>query len=213
MHNIYDCTYLWVDGVVVLLRPDPPGHQTVPDRVGQSVIVIPDGGYVSVLDQREVQVPVERFLHGHHILDVCDGLDADLFALFHFGLADLLHRRHFDAFQYDLYPWKVRCNMCRHKYVFWTTRIEILSVDQVQDVFSVDLLGWFLEDVSGRCRWPVADVLWMLKAREQLCRCHGSPVKVSAIRARSINLQSNKSTSTTYILPIRLVVIRHRRNR
>lgn len=63
----------------------------------QRVIVIPDGGYVSVFDQREVQVSVERFLHGHHILNVCDGLDADQFALFHLGFADPLHRRHVDA--------------------------------------------------------------------------------------------------------------------
>jgi len=89
---------------VVLLRPDPSGYQAVPDRVRQRVIVIPDGGYVSVLDQREVQVPVERFLHGHHILDVSDGLDADLFALFHLGLADLLHRRHVDVFTVQSIP-------------------------------------------------------------------------------------------------------------
>lgn len=104
MYNINDCAYLWVDCVVVLLRSDPPRHQTVPDRVGQSVIVIPDGGYVSVLDQREMQVPVERFFHGYHILDVCDGLDADLFTLFHFGLADLLHRWHVEAFSVRSIP-------------------------------------------------------------------------------------------------------------
>jgi len=88
---------------VVLLRPDPPGHQAVPDRVRQRVIVIPDGGYISVFDQREVQMTVERFLHGNHILDVCDRLYTYLFALFHFGLADL-HRGHVDVFSVRSIP-------------------------------------------------------------------------------------------------------------
>lgn len=60
--------------------------------MGQRVVIIPYGGHVPVLDQREVQVSVERFLHGHHVLDIRDRLDADLLALFHhLGLVDDHH--------------------------------------------------------------------------------------------------------------------------
>lgn len=71
---------------MVLLCPDPPGNQAIPYRVRQSVVVIPAGGHVSVLDQREVQMSVKRLFHGHHVLDVRDGLDTDLLSLFHLGL-------------------------------------------------------------------------------------------------------------------------------
>lgn len=103
MRNIInDYTNLRVDCVLVLLRPDPPGHQAVPDRVRQRIIVIPDGGHVPVLDQRKVQVSVERFLHSHHILDIRNGLDTDLFPLFHLRLVHV-HRRHFDVFFNTIY--------------------------------------------------------------------------------------------------------------
>lgn len=51
----------------------------------QRVIIVPDGGHVSVFDEGEVEMPVERLLHGHDIFDVRDGLDTDLLALFHLG--------------------------------------------------------------------------------------------------------------------------------
>lgn len=103
MRNIInDYTNLRVDCVLVLLRPDPPGHQAVPDRVRQRIIVIPDGGHVPVLDQRKVQVSVERFLHSHHILDIRNGLDTDLFPLFHLRLVHV-HCRHFDVFFNTIY--------------------------------------------------------------------------------------------------------------
>lgn len=79
-------THLGVDRIVVLLGANPPRDQAVPDRVGQRVIIVPGGGHVPVFDQREVQMPVERFLHGHHVLDVRYGLNADLLALLHLGL-------------------------------------------------------------------------------------------------------------------------------
>lgn len=79
-------THLGVDRIVMLLGADPPRDQAVPDRVGQRVIIVSGGGHVPVFDQREVQVPVERFLHGHHVLDVRYGLHADLLALLHLRL-------------------------------------------------------------------------------------------------------------------------------
>lgn len=56
--------------IVVLLGSDPSADQMFPHRVGQSKVVIPSGGHISVLDQREVKVPVEI------LLQLCDVLHA-----------------------------------------------------------------------------------------------------------------------------------------
>ena len=39
----------------------------ISDRVGESEVVVSHGGHVSVLDDREVQVSVERLLDVRHI--------------------------------------------------------------------------------------------------------------------------------------------------
>lgn len=71
-------TDLWVGVVVVLLRAYPSGSQVVPDHVGQCEIIVPGRGHVPVLDQREVQVPVERLFHRYRVLQPGDGRHADL---------------------------------------------------------------------------------------------------------------------------------------
>lgn len=67
--------------VVVLLRPDPAAHQVVPHRVGQGEVVVPLGGHVAVLDQREVQVPVEVGLQVGHVLHASQTPHRDLLPL------------------------------------------------------------------------------------------------------------------------------------
>lgn len=64
--------------VVVLLRPDPAAHKVVPHCVGQGEVVVPLGGHVAVLDQREVQVPVEVGLQVGHVLHAGETPHRDL---------------------------------------------------------------------------------------------------------------------------------------
>lgn len=52
-------SYFRVLLVVMLLRPDPAAHQVIPDRVGQSEVVIPLGGHIAIFHQREVKMTVK----------------------------------------------------------------------------------------------------------------------------------------------------------
>ena len=70
--------YLGARLVVVLLRADPAPHQVVAHRVRQREEVVAGGGHIAVLDQREVQMPVEALLQLGHVLHAHDAADADL---------------------------------------------------------------------------------------------------------------------------------------
>lgn len=73
--------YLGVLLVVVLLGTDPARDQVVFDAVGQRKVVVTGGGHIAVLDQRIVQVPVERLLHLAHILHLGDAPNTNLLPL------------------------------------------------------------------------------------------------------------------------------------
>lgn len=64
--------------VVVLLGSDPSADQVIPHRVGQGEVVIPPGGHISVLDQREVQVSVEVLLQLGDVLHAGQASHRDL---------------------------------------------------------------------------------------------------------------------------------------
>lgn len=64
--------------VVVLLGSDPPAHQVVPHRVGESKVVIPSGRHISVLDQREVEVSVEILLQLRDVFHAGEAAHGDL---------------------------------------------------------------------------------------------------------------------------------------
>lgn len=70
--------YLWIGVVIVLLRSYPPRSKIIPDHVGQSKKIVPGRGYVSVLDQREMQVSVERLFHRDDVFQSGDWRHADL---------------------------------------------------------------------------------------------------------------------------------------
>lgn len=70
--------YLGALLVVVLLRADPAPHQVVAHRVSQREKIVAGGGHIAVLDQREVQVPVEALLQLRHVFHAHDAADADL---------------------------------------------------------------------------------------------------------------------------------------
>lgn len=55
--------HLWIVVVIVLLCAYPSGGEIVPDHVGQGKKIVPGSSHVPVLDQREVQVPVEGLFH------------------------------------------------------------------------------------------------------------------------------------------------------
>jgi len=98
-----------------------------------------------------VQVAVERFLHGHHILNIRNGLDTDLFALFYLRLGDL-HRRHFDAFSIQ------SSAICEEDRYACVLRIVIFSMECTMRP-RVILSEGFWKTSLGRCRWPAAGVL------------------------------------------------------
>lgn len=70
--------YLGALLVVVLLRADPAPHQVVAHRVRQREKIVAGGGHIAVLDQREVQVPVEALFQLRHVFHAHDTADADL---------------------------------------------------------------------------------------------------------------------------------------
>jgi hypothetical protein len=84
-------TYLGVLLVVVLLGPNPSRHEIVFDRMGQSKVIVPRRGNIAVLNQRVVQVSVERLLYVSHIFHLSNTSYADLFTFFEIRL----HGRHF----------------------------------------------------------------------------------------------------------------------
>lgn len=73
-------TYFRIFLIVVLLGPDPPADQVVPHGVCKSKVVIPSSGYVSVLDQRKVQVSVEILLQLRNVFDARQASHRDLFS-------------------------------------------------------------------------------------------------------------------------------------
>lgn len=72
-------THFGVLLIVVLLGSDPSSNQVFPHRVGEGKVVIPSGGHISVLDQREVQVSVEILLQLCHVLHSGQASHRDLF--------------------------------------------------------------------------------------------------------------------------------------
>lgn len=72
-------TYFGVFLIVVLLSSDPPANQVLPHSVGQGEVVIPPGGHISVLDQREVEMPVEILLQRRNVFDAGESSHGNLF--------------------------------------------------------------------------------------------------------------------------------------
>lgn len=70
--------HLGVPLVVVLLRADPAAHQVVAHRVCQRKEVVAGRGHIAVLNQREVQVPVEALPHLGHVAQPREATHADL---------------------------------------------------------------------------------------------------------------------------------------
>lgn len=64
-------TYFGIFLIVVLLGSDPPANQVVPHSVGKSKVIIPSGCHISVLDQGEVEMPVEVLLEFRDIFNTC----------------------------------------------------------------------------------------------------------------------------------------------
>lgn len=52
-------SYFRVFLIVMLLGPDPAAHQVVPDRVGQSEVVIPFSGHIAIFHQGKVEMTVK----------------------------------------------------------------------------------------------------------------------------------------------------------
>ena len=74
-------SYFGVLLVVVLLRADPAAHQVVPHRVSQGEVVVPLGGHIPVLHQREVEVSVEIRLEVRDVLHAGQSPHGDLLPL------------------------------------------------------------------------------------------------------------------------------------
>lgn len=64
----------------MLLRANPPCDQMILDGVGQCEVIIPGGGHVAVLDQRVMQMPVERLLHIRNVFHRGDRPHGNLLA-------------------------------------------------------------------------------------------------------------------------------------
>ena len=67
--NVMENTYFGIFLIVVLLGSDPPANQVVTHCIGKSKVVIPLRCHISVLDQCEVQMPVEVCLQVCNILN------------------------------------------------------------------------------------------------------------------------------------------------
>ena len=70
--------HLGVPLVVALLRANPAAHQVVPHGVRQRQVVVAARGDIAVLDEREVQVPVEALPHLCHVAQPRQPAHADL---------------------------------------------------------------------------------------------------------------------------------------
>ena len=73
--------HLGVALVVVLLRADPAAHQVVAHRVSQREEVVAGRGHIAVLDQCEVQVPIEALPHLGHVSQPRNAAHTDLLPL------------------------------------------------------------------------------------------------------------------------------------
>lgn len=77
--SVMTWTYFGIFLIVVLLGSDPPAHQVVPHSVGKSKVVIPFGCYISVLDQRKVEMSVEVLLQFCNVFDTGEAPHWNLF--------------------------------------------------------------------------------------------------------------------------------------
>ena len=73
--------YLGVLFDVMLLGPDPTGHQFVFDRVGQGTVVVPGRGHIPVLDQGVMKVTIKVLLDLVDVVQTSNAADTDLFLL------------------------------------------------------------------------------------------------------------------------------------
>ena len=76
---VYGCIkYLGILLVVILLGANPSSDQMIANGVGQGKEVVSRGGYVSVLHQGVVKVPIERGFDVGDILYLRNTAHADL---------------------------------------------------------------------------------------------------------------------------------------
>ncbi|KAF1753494.1 hypothetical protein GCK72_020051 [Caenorhabditis remanei] len=69
---------LWILVIIVLLGTNPTGYQVITNSVGKSKVVVTIGGDVTILDDREVKMSVERLLDVRHILHLSDTANGNL---------------------------------------------------------------------------------------------------------------------------------------
>lgn len=62
VQSLHAWTYFGVFLVITLLCSDPSAYQVVSDCVRERKVIIPFGGYVPVLHQREMQMAIKVFL-------------------------------------------------------------------------------------------------------------------------------------------------------
>lgn len=67
--------------MVVLLGSNPARHQVVPHGIREGEIVIPRGRHIPILDQREMEMPIEVFLHRGDVFHIRNASHTDLLAL------------------------------------------------------------------------------------------------------------------------------------
>ena len=65
----FEIPYLWIFHVIILLSSYPFLCQSITNCVTKGSEIIPIRSNISVLDQREMQVSVEAFLHVRYVLD------------------------------------------------------------------------------------------------------------------------------------------------
>ena len=59
-------THLRIMLVVVLLRADPTCDELIEDSMRESEVIVAFSGDIAVLDEREVEMPIERLLDIRH---------------------------------------------------------------------------------------------------------------------------------------------------
>lgn len=74
-------TYLWVLLEVMLLRANPSRDQMIFYAMSQSKIVVTGCCNITILDEREVEMAIESFLHFADVLNLCNAAHWNLLAL------------------------------------------------------------------------------------------------------------------------------------
>lgn len=85
----------------MLLRPDPPAGEMIPNGVSEGKIIIARSSDVPILDKSVMKVPVEVLLQRGNILHGCNPTDTDLLS---FVMICAWVCRHFASFTAETTP-------------------------------------------------------------------------------------------------------------